>query len=272
MRFSTIGSRRRSTEDAEERNTRAVALLESARSASESERRRLHQLVVLDYLDVADAVANRYQSRPQDLKDLRQVAYMGLTKAVQRFEPSRGSDIVSFAVPTISGEIKRYLRDSSWFVRPPRQLQELSSQLRTQLPALTQKLGHEPSIAEIAEETGFPVESVSEALQCDHGRHAVSLDAPQRDSSSEGDVLTLAGTLQDTDAPLARMELRAALADACRPLTPRERRILYLRFVQEQTQAEIARECGVTQMQISRLLSKIMRTLRDRLSPALLAA
>ncbi|PKI93127.1 hypothetical protein CW368_02255 [Actinomycetales bacterium SN12] len=261
---------RRTPEETQARNARSVKMLISARSLPEPARRRVHQRVVLEYLDVADAVASRYQSSAQDSRDLRQVAYLGLTKAVQRFEPTLGVDIVSFAVPTISGEIKRYLRDSSWVVRPPRQLQELSVELRSEVPRIAQSLGREPSLEEVAEELDLPVERVAEAMACAQGRRPVSLDTPQRGDWTEG--LALGDTLRAGHDDFARAELSVAVERACATLTPRERKIIHLRFVREYTQSEIARECGVTQMQISRLLTKIMTTLRSHLSPELLAA
>jgi len=179
---------------------------------------------------------------------------------------------VSFAVPTIEGEIKSYLRDSSWLVRRPRQLQELHLELRATVPRIAQRLGHEPSIAEIAEETGIAPARVAEALACGQGRHPASLDAPLRDGADEHETVTLGDTIRASGSDFARADLSAALHEACRTLTPREQRIIYLRFVHEQTQSQIARECGVTQMQISRLLAKILATLRERLGPEALAA
>jgi len=262
--------RRRTPEETQERNARALTTLISAQDMPEHARRRAQQRVVVEYLDVADAVASRYRSSVQDIRDLRQVAYLGLTKAVQRFEPALGGDIVSFAVPTISGEIKRYLRDSSWVVRPPRQLQDLSVQLRTEVPRIAQALGREPSLEEIAEELDVPLDRVADAMACAHGRRPVSLDTPQRGDCAEG--LALGDTLRAGRDDFAQAELNVAVERACAALTPRERKIIHLRFVREYTQSEIAQECGVTQMQISRLLTKIMTTLRSRLSPELLAA
>lgn len=266
----TSRRRRRTPEENQARNARTLKMLVSAQGMPEHARRRTQQRVVLEYLDVADAVASRYRSSVQDSRDLRQVAYLGLTKAVQRFEPTLGGDIVSFAVPTISGEIKRYLRDTSWVVRPPRQLQELSVQLRTEVPRIAQSLGRDPSPEEIADALHLPVDQVAEAMQCTQGRRPLSLDTPQR--LDGGDGTALGETLRAGHDDFARAELSVAVERACATLTPRERKIVYLRFVREYTQSEIARECGVTQMQISRLLTKIMTTLRSRLSPELLAA
>jgi len=247
------------------RNARAVALLIRARRASPRERRRIQQQVVLDYAEVARAVANRFRSPAQDYRDLCQVAYIGLTKAVQRFEPSRGRDIVSFAVPTISGEIKRYLRDSSWTVRPPRRLQELWTELSTELGDLEQRLGREPTIAELAAETGEPASLVAEALRCIQGRRPFSLDAPL-EGSEGGESSALHEHLADEEAGFERVELALSVSAACRDLSQYERRILYLRFFEERTQAEIAAELGVSQMQVSRLLRAILRKMRSRLA------
>ncbi len=263
--------RHRETTDALARNARAVAMLISARSAPPEERVRLHQRVVLDYLDVAHAVAGRYRTRTQDFHDLQQVAYVGLTKAVKRFEPDRGSDIVSFVVPTISGEIKRYLRDATWAVRPPRGLQELRTELRTASSELAQLLGREPTPEELAEETGHPVEVVAEALRCGQGRRPLSLDASVASDPDDHGAMTLGESLPAPSTDFEDADLALAVADACSALTPEERRIVHLRFFREFTQEQIARECGVSQMQVSRLLKRILRTLRERMSVSPLA-
>jgi len=261
----------RKVADHEERNARMVAVLAAARRGPEEERRRAVQHVVTEYLDVAEAVANRYRSRPQDHSDVQQVAYLGLVKAVQRFDPSRGGDIVSFAVPTIAGEIKRYFRDSSWMVRPPRALQELDAELRAAVAALSQRLGREPTIDEVARETGIPRHQVAEGLRCAQARQPVSLDGPCR-MPSDAEGATLGETLSAPQDDFSRADRSVAIAQACRGLSARDRKILRMRFVQDCTQDEIARACDVTQMQISRLLTRILRDLRTQLSPELLAA
>jgi len=248
------------------RNARTVALLNAAKRAAPRERRRLQQQVVLDYLEVARAVANRFRSANQDYCDLCQVAYVGLTKAVQRFEPARGQDIVSFAVPTISGEIKRYLRDSSWSVRPPRRVQELWVELRTESVALAQRLGRDPTVAELAQQTGRSPSLVAEALYCVRGKVPLSLDAP---ADGGGEAAALRDLLNDGDDPgFERVELAASIASACRELSEMERRILYLRFFEERTQTEIAAELGTNQMKISRLLRRILLKMRAALVAA----
>lgn len=247
--------------------TASCDLLATARLAPERERRRIQQEVVLAHLDLADAVARRYRGAFDDWRDARQVAYVGLTKAVQRFEPERGGDLVAFAVPTISGEIKRHLRDASWMVRPPRQLQERSAWVREQIADLEQRLGREPTLAELADAAGLTRAEAAEAVGCMESRHPASLDAPAHEAD-EGGGATLGDTVPDEAEAEAfgRAELRATLEAACRTLTPREQRIVHLRFVDEMTQSQIAAEFGVTQMQISRILARVLGLLREQLT------
>lgn len=253
-------------EDAADRDARSVRVLAYASTAPEPVRRRLQQRVVIDYLDVARAVARRYQGSAQDRADLQQVAFIGLTHAVQRFEPDQGTSIVPFAVPTIVGEIKHYLRDATWFVRPPRKLQEIHSEVRQVAPMLAQSLGREPSAAELATAIGRASEDVEEALRSSYGRQPSSLDGPPSRSGTHPDPH---GTASQRDE-LGRAELRLAVQQACMALSQRERRIVFLRFYCDWTQTEIAHDLGVTQMQVSRLLQRIFTALRERLSPDLL--
>lgn len=252
----------------DDRRVRARRDLIHARTASAAERRRIRQRVVLEYLDVADAVAHRFRSAHEDPRDLRQVAYIGLTKAVSRYEPERGDDIVAFAVPTISGEIKRYLRDATWMVRPPRNLQERGLDVSRRISDLGQRLGHEPGMADIERDTGWSRDEVSAALGCLGSRRPVSLDAPAGDDSGA----SLGDMMPTESSSISRFELRMALSMACRDLSHRDRLVLRMRFADEMTQAEIAREIGVTQMQVSRILARVLRALRERLTPELLAA
>lgn len=252
----------------DDRRVRACRALIHARTASAAERRRIRQKVVLEYLDVADAVAHRFRSAHEDPRDLRQVAYIGLTKAVSRYEPERGDDIVAFAVPTISGEIKRYLRDSTWMVRPPRKLQERGLDVSRRISDLGQRLGREPGIGDIERDTGWSRDEVSAALGCLGGRRPVSLDAPSNDASGA----SLGELMASENSSLSHFELRMALSMACRDLSHRDRLVLRMRFAEEMTQAEIAREIGVTQMQVSRILTRVLSALRERLTPELLAA
>jgi RNA polymerase sigma-B factor len=244
------------------RNERAMALFRQARQVDADERETILQRIVIDYLDLARAIAGRFAGRSQEAGDIRQVSYVGLVKAAHRFDCSRGGDFASFAVPTIAGEIKRHLRDNGWFVRPPRHIQELHNTLLAEVPRLAQELGHPPAPRDIARILDESLDAVSEALGCGASLHPVSLDVTVHDD----DGLTLGDTIGVVDRELERAELFATLRSACTRLTPRERRILYLRFICEQSQSEIALELNVTQMQVSRLLSQILGKLRDELS------
>lgn len=225
--------------------------------------------MIIDHLDVADAVANRYRGTSVDSAELRQVAYLGLTKAVKRFDPTRPESLVAFAVPTIDGEIKHYLRDASWAVRPPRALQELSLELNAQIPELTQRLGRPPSVEELEEATGRPRERIVEALAGGLGRRAVSLTTPIAGGGSRR--LTLADTLQSEDDAIERFETELLVAQVLDSLPCLDRRLVRLRFFLEMTQTEIAEILGMSQMQVSRSLASVLEVLRVQLSRALAA-
>lgn len=218
--------------------------------------------LVLAHLGVAEAIARRYSAGSRDTGDLQQVAYLGLVKAARHFDPERGDVFVAYAVPTISGEIKRYLRDSGWFVRPPRQVQELRAQLAVESPRLAQLLGHQPTPSDLAAALGQDLKHVQEALSAHEHMRPASLNSAL--STQEGEIHT--DTIGSTDPRLEKAERMATIAAACRTLSSRERRIVYLRFFEEKTQQEIGSELGVTQMQISRLLTHILETLRERMT------
>jgi RNA polymerase sigma-B factor len=249
--------KRRVTHD---RFVRAAAVAEDP--AGDAERRRLHDQIVLDHLELADQLARQHSGRAHDWSDLRQVGYLGLVKAARRYDPGFGAPFVSFAIPTISGEIKRHLRDNGWVIRPPRQVQELRHALLAVVPALTQRLGRTPSDAELAAHTGHTREEVAEALAAHSSLRPASLDF----TVHEDEGTSLADTIGDDDPGYARAE-RTVLLDAARGiLSDRDRRILHLRFVDECSQSEIAAELGVTQMQVSRLLARILGQLRTELT------
>jgi RNA polymerase sigma-B factor len=236
----------------------------AAVTALPEEQRRIIDAIAVDHLCVAETIARRYAGNSQDWNDIRQVAYVGLIKAARRFDPERGDDFVSFAVPTISGEIKRYLRDHGWFIRPPRHVQELRSTIAHAVPRLMQEFGHAPSRSEIAASLGEGLSAIDSALDSPESMRPKSLDA----RSNEENEISLAERLGCIDERLERAEVIAEVGAACRMLPARDRRILYLRFFQECTQQEIAAELGVTQVQVSRLLAKILGRLRLELGAA----
>jgi len=218
--------------------------------------------LALENLALAEAVARRFfRSKAVRDEDLVQVACIGLLKAARRFDPERGTDFAAFAVPTISGEIKRHLRDHGWFVRPPRQVQDLRARISEASPRLAQQLGRGPSLAELTADLGETSSRVREAMDCRNHLYPASLDV----AVGEDHGATLADLIPGRDDQWERAETAAVLWAALRTLPPRERRIMHLRFFEDRTQQEIARELGVTQMQSSRSLARTLRTLQDRI-------
>lgn len=245
-----------------ERSARTAELLDAA-SASADPRSR-HELldeVVVINRGVAEAVASRYHGRGVARDDLRQVAYEGLTKAVARFDPATRNDLLTYAVPTIRGELLRYFRDHGWTVRPPRRVQELQWRVNQTIEILEHELGREPSDTEVIDELGITDDDYREAIEAFGCFNPTSLDQPLTDDSSTA----LGELLPDDDQTLAASEARVVLAPIVRRLSERDRRILHLRFFSDMTQEEIGDDLGVTQMQVSRLLSRILADLRSEL-------
>jgi RNA polymerase sigma-B factor len=227
---------------------------------------------VLVNREVAEAVAHRYANRGVGTEDLEQVAYLGLVKAARRFDPGRGTDFLSFAVPTIRGEIQRYFRDNSWAIRPSRRLQELHTQLRIVGPALTQELGRPPSSADLARRLGVSRAAIEETQAMASARYysPLSLDGGANDSgTSDGSpTRSLVDCLGAEDPELDRVETLATVRPALTDLNPRQRLILNLRFIDGWSQQRIGGDIGVSQMQVSRLLHSTLAQLRTRLGAA----
>lgn len=239
----------------------ARLLRKAADTDDETERKRLQDEVVVLNLSVANGIAVRYRSKGISSEDLQQVAYVGLVKAVRGFDPSFGRDFLSYAVPTIKGEVKRHFRDHGWTVRPPRRIQELQGQVSAVVTELTQGLGRSPRPSEVAQFLEVAVEDVIEALSTDGCFTPTSLDTPV----GEDGASTLGEMITADDADMGAAEARVMLAPAVRRLSERDRRILHLRFFRQYTQEQIAQDIGVTQMQVSRLLSRILTDLRGQL-------
>lgn len=244
-----------------QRAQQTEALLRAAHLTDDpDEAEALRTRVVLINRGVAEAVARRYQHRglPQD--DLNQIAYEGLTKAVARFDPTLRHDLLTFAVPTIRGELQRYFRDLGWTVRPPRRIQEVQGQATSVVGELEQSLGREPTDVEVAAELGIDSEEYAEAMSAVGCFQPASLDLPVGT-----DAATLGDLLPGEEEARQASEARLVLEPVVRRLPERDRRILYLRFFEDRTQAEIGKDLGVTQMQVSRLLSRILGKLRTEL-------
>lgn len=247
--------------DPDPRRRATSALLAFAHGLPEDAARRPVLARVVDAnMPVAEAVAARYRRRGLSSEDLQQAAYEGLCKAVHRFDPAQAEDLLTFAVPTIRGEVQRYFRDHSWVVRPPRRLQELSAQVRSLREEVEQELGRAATTAELAERLRIDERTCEEALQASAAMHATSLDAPVGPAGTAriSDLLGEGDRLERVDDHLVLRPLVAALG-------PREQQLLHLRFVEERSQAEIGEVLGVTQTQVSRLLRKVLDDLRRAL-------
>ena len=210
------------------------------------------------HLGLARHLALRYSDSGEPLDDLFQVASLGLVNAVDRFDPSRGIAFTTFAVPTILGELKRHFRDRGWAIHVPRDLKEAS--LRVRRAIAEHHGGRPPTPAELAEATGLSLEGVLEALDVAGVQRTLSLDAPA--SSEEEGSATLVDLLGADDAELSRATDRTLLEALMRTVTPREREILRLRFVEDMTQSEIGARIGVSQMQVSRILRAALTRMR----------
>jgi RNA polymerase sigma-B factor len=213
-------------------------------------------------MPVAEAIAARYRRRGVAEEDLRQAAYVGLCKAVHRFDPAQSEDLLTFAVPTIRGEVQRWFRDHTWVVRPPRRLQELTARARSVRETLEQQVGREPSLGELAEALDVDPATCDQVLVASEAMHALSLDRPV-DAHGDGGA-TLADLLGEDDR-LDLVEDYVVLRPLIAALGPREQQLLHLRFVQDRSQSEIGEELGVTQTQVSRLLRRILGDLRRAL-------
>lgn len=256
-----------------ERSTRtAELLLEAQQCADPVRRQELHDEVVLLNLEVADALANRYARRGLDLEDLRQVARLALVRVVPQFRSEFGRDFLAYAVPSILGTLRKQFRDTGWVVRPPRRLQEAQAALNQARPVLAQRLGRQPTVAELSAETGIEEETLLECGELGECFTPRSLDAPL--GRHDGDGAGLADLLGTSDAAFGRCEARLVLSPLMADLGERDRLILELRFVEGLTQREIGERAGISQMQVSRELTRILAGLRRELEgePAPLAA
>ncbi|WP_055484558.1 SigB/SigF/SigG family RNA polymerase sigma factor [Streptomyces sp. WMMB 322] len=225
------------------------------------EKVRLKQQVVEAWMPMAERLAQRFRNRGESLEDLQQVASLGLVKAVDRYDPDRGCAFESFAIPTIVGELKRHFRDHTWGLHVPRRVQELRNRVRTSRRELSLEAGdRSPTVAQIAEHARMSEEDVLVGLEALESYSALSLDAELPGSD---DGYTLADTLGRAEPGFDRVVFREAVKPRLKRLPERERRILYMRFFCDMTQTKIADQLGVSQMHVSRLLSRTCRRLRE---------
>jgi RNA polymerase sigma-B factor len=215
---------------------------------------------VAGYLPVARHIARRYAHRGEPLEDLEQVASLGLLNALERYEPERGSSFLGYAIPTITGEVRRHFRDRTWSMRVPRRLKERHVAVNGVVVELSQALNRAPRPSEIATRLRITTDEVMEALHAAHAYHAESLNQVL---SAEAKDVTLQDVLGRSDAGVERFINSYALAPHLAALPSRERNILTMRFYEDMTQSQIAARIGISQMQVSRLLARTLAELRD---------
>jgi RNA polymerase sigma-B factor len=228
----------------------------------ETRQRALRNKLVEAHRGLAASIAHDYRGRGVELDDLVQIAMLGTLKAVERFDPDRGIPFSSFASRTVNGEIKRYFRDRTWAVRPPRSAQERHLDLRRATSTLSSRLGRPPTVTELAAELDITEDDVLEAQEAGAAYRATSLDARR---PGEEDGASLGERLPGGDAASQPVELRMLVGQLLRTLPPREAEILRLRFYEELTQSEIAERLGISQMHVSRLIRRCLLELRGRM-------
>lgn len=243
-----------------DRDDRTRELIESLRSSPDAEAvAEARDALVYLYMDVARALAHRYCNRGLDMADLEQVAYMELVSVARTYDPTKGESFLAYAVPCIKGAVRKHFRDRGWTVRPPRRVQELQYDVRVATEQLSQGLGRSPRPSEIAGHLGAPLDHVIEALSATGCFAPTSLDRPLGDDDSQTCLMDLLPANRDD---ISAAEARTMLAPHVRRLSDRDRLIVRMRFFEQRSQQEIGDAIGVTQMQVSRLLSRILRQLR----------
>ncbi|MFD0925873.1 SigB/SigF/SigG family RNA polymerase sigma factor [Williamsia deligens] len=223
------------------------------------QRELLRDRVIARCLPLADHVARRFGGRGEPYDDLLQVARVGLVNSVDRYDPERGSDFLSFAVPTVMGEVRRYFRDSAWCMRVPRRTKENYLQIKRVSDVLIQQLGRSPRPAEIAAETGLSIDDVVDGLVAGASYHTTSIDAEYGTDSSTSSIRETMGARDDRLGQIDELVSVRPVLDA---LPERERRILILRYFDSMSQSQIAREVGISQMHVSRILAATLGRLR----------
>ena len=221
--------------------------------------------LVMSHLNLVRFIANKFKNRGEPIDDLIQVGYLGLLKAIDRFDPSRGLEFTTFATPTIMGEIKRHFRDKGWSVRVPRRLQELSAEVNQATDTLTSQLQRSPTIAEIADYLDATVDEVLEAMESSSAYSSVSLEAPS--GADDDDTPSVIDRYATEDSDLAFTDDRIIIEEALASFSPRERDVIEMRFLKGMTQIEIAEKLGISQVQVSRLLRRTLKKIQDKIDP-----
>ena len=223
------------------------------------------QQLIVNHLNLVRFLASKFKNRGEPLEDLVQVGTIGLIKAIDRFDPSRGLEFTTYATPTIMGEIKRHFRDRGWSVRVPRRLQELSSKVNQATDELTNELQRSPSVEEIASHIGASVDEVLEAMESSSAYTSVPLEAGGGDEDDE--TPSVIDHYATVDEDLASSDDRMVIEDAIKDFSPREQEVIRMRFIDGLTQVEIAKKLGVSQVQVSRLLRRTLKKVQEKIDP-----
>jgi RNA polymerase sigma-B factor len=226
-----------------------------------AEKERIREQLVNAYHDFVYFLARKFQNRGEPLDDIVQVGYLGLIKAIERFDPDLGYEFTTFATLTVAGEIKRHFRDKGTAIRFPRRLQELHQSVVRVNEQMKNELGREPAVAELAERLGVTPDDVTEAMEIGPAYVPLSLDQPVASSDGQ-DSRSVSEQIGSPDPELDRVEMRDVLDRAMEHLTPRERSIMAMRFYEQMSQSEIARRLGISQMHVSRLQRAALEQLR----------
>ncbi len=226
-------------------------------------RQQLCNQIIERTLPVADRLAAHYGGRGVPMDDLRQVARTALVQAMRRFHGAGENSFLAYAVPSIRGELKRYFRDMGWMVRPPRRIQEARLAINEVQNELSNTLGRDPNVEELAEVTGLDPDTVTDARGADHCYRPESLDRPRGD---DGRAATVGDGTGDEDPGFDQAEARVLIQPLLAQLPPRDRKLIILRFFKGMTQSEVGKRIGISQMQVSRVESRILRGFRDALA------
>ena len=221
--------------------------------------------LVMSHLNLVRFLANKFKNRGEPLDDRVQVGYLGLLKAIDRFDPDRGLEFTTYATPTILGEIKRHFRDKGWSVRVPRRLQELSAKVNQATDTLTTQFQRSPTIQEIADYLDASVDEVLDAMESSSAYSSVPLEGTG--SSENDDAPSVIDRYGSEDNELAFTDDRLVIEEALKGFSPREREVIELRFLKGMTQIEIAEQLGISQVQVSRLLRRTLKKIQDKIDP-----
>nr|WP_309234573.1 RNA polymerase sigma factor SigF [Nocardia sp. XZ_19_385] len=232
----------------------------AAATAGTPKHNALRDELISRCIPLADHIARKFSGRGEPFDDLTQVARVGLVHAVDRFDPARGSNFLSFAVPTIMGEVRRYFRDNTWAMRVPRRVKETHLRIGAAIDALSQTLGRSPTAKEIAAHLDVDPDEVTQAVIAGNAYQPSSIDAASLGRDTDASLLD---TLGEEEGQFERVEEYVAIRPLLAGLPERERRILTMRFFESMTQTQIAKQMGISQMHVSRILTKTLARLRE---------